>query len=224
MCDQRERLIGYVYDEGDAADLAEVQRHIDACPDCRAEVAGLRSARTDLLAWEVPAHESVWRPFVAAPVMPWWRQVPAWAMAAAAGVMFVFGAAGSVVVHAFLPDQIVARQFEAANAPAPGLTAADLSAVEQRVLAEMRSQVGAVDARVQQVAGRPFLASLTDDHAALSREVVELRERNRRLGNIMNTLVSNLDQVSSAGDAKHADLQSQLNNLQAIVAQLAQVK
>ena len=40
MCDQRERLLVTCTDEGDAAERAEVQRHLDQCPDCRAEIAG----------------------------------------------------------------------------------------------------------------------------------------------------------------------------------------
>src|SRR3989337_264551 len=95
MCNQRERLIGFIYGEDSVADRGEVQQHLDTCAECRAEIAALRSVREDLLAWDVPPAESVWKPFVApAPIAPWWRQMPAWALATAAGVMLLSGFAG----------------------------------------------------------------------------------------------------------------------------------
>src|SRR5262245_28004238 len=128
MCDQRERLLGYVYDEGDATERAEVQKHLDQCPDCRAEVAGLRSVRTDLLAWEVPAHSPVWRPFVAAPAVPFWRQMPAWAMAAAAAVVLLLGATGSVIAQAVMPERTIARDTAPVGTGTPAVALPDISA------------------------------------------------------------------------------------------------
>ena len=54
MCDERERLIGYVYDECEAAERRAVESHLEECVDCRQEIAALRSVRQDLLAWAVP--------------------------------------------------------------------------------------------------------------------------------------------------------------------------
>ena len=64
MCEERERLIGFVYDECDAAERRTIEEHLETCPTCRREIAGLRGVRQDLLAWSVPEHESVWRPVV----------------------------------------------------------------------------------------------------------------------------------------------------------------
>jgi anti-sigma factor ChrR (cupin superfamily) len=83
MCNERERLIGYVYDEVDAAERAVIDRHVESCAECRDEIRGFRSVREDLLAWDVPEHGSVWQPFAPARRTPWWRDVPAWAMAVA---------------------------------------------------------------------------------------------------------------------------------------------
>ena len=96
MCNEREQLIGYLYDEGDAAEREAVRRHLETCAECRAEIASLRSVREDLTAWEVPEHGSVWRPFTAAPTPPWWHHVPQWAMAAAAGIVLATGVAGGL--------------------------------------------------------------------------------------------------------------------------------
>jgi hypothetical protein len=143
MCDERERLIGYVYDECDPAERRVIEEHLEDCGTCRAEIGGLRGVRQDLLAWDVPPHEAVWRPLVPAPVVPWYRQVPAWAMAAAAGVMFLVGATGGVVTHALVPHQ----GATIAAAPLPfqtmqaGVTESQLSEVEQRVVQMMRDEL-----------------------------------------------------------------------------------
>ena len=104
MCDERERLIGFVYDECDAGERRAIEEHVDACPTCRTEIAALRDVREDLLAWRVPLHEPIWRPLpvAAAPSVPWWRQVPAWALAAAASVMFFSGVAGGAIAAAWM--------------------------------------------------------------------------------------------------------------------------
>ena len=49
MCDDRERLIGYVYDECDAGERRTIEAHLESCEACREEIAGLRGVRTDLL-------------------------------------------------------------------------------------------------------------------------------------------------------------------------------
>ena len=63
MCDDRERLIGYVYDECDGRERREIEAHLETCHTCRREITGLREVRQDLLAWDVPDTPSVWRPF-----------------------------------------------------------------------------------------------------------------------------------------------------------------
>ena len=62
MCDDRERLIGYVYDECEADERQRNEQHLAGCLSCRQEIAGLRAVREDLLAWDVPSHASIWRP------------------------------------------------------------------------------------------------------------------------------------------------------------------
>lgn len=103
MCDKRERLMDYLYDEAAPADRREVETHLESCGDCRDEMRAFRRVREDLLAWDVPAYESVWTPFAPTPVAPWYRQVPAWAMTAAAGLMLLLGTAGGFAAQALLP-------------------------------------------------------------------------------------------------------------------------
>ena len=221
MCEQRERLLGYVYDEGDAAERAEVQKHLDQCPDCRKEVAGLRSVRNDLLAWEVPPHQPVWRPFVAAPTVSWWRQVPAWAMAAAAGVMLLLGATGSVVAHTFMPDQLIARGATgAAPTATPAVTMADLTAAEKRVLAELSQQVGEVGARVQRVSNQSgSVETIEGDHNKLVERLLQLQSNDAAQLKIIDSLRAELANLkaTTASDQKNTD--TRIGNLSYLLAQ-----
>ena len=170
MCDERERLIGYVYDDCDPAERRAIEEHLEDCGTCRAEISGLRSVRQDLLAWDVPPHEAIWRPLPAAPVIAWYRQMPAWAMAAAASVMFLVGAAGGVVTHALVPHTqpatTVASGSPLQTIPA-GVTESRLSEVEQRMVEMMRAELskrpavanGPVPARVVPPSMGPDLLS-----------------------------------------------------------------
>jgi len=146
MCEERERLIGYVYEEGDPAERRAVESHLQSCPTCRAEIGGLRKVRQDLLAWEVPEQPPIWRPAapVAAPVSPW-SAIPAWAMAAAAGLLLMVGAAGGAVTYALLPARIVEVAKAEAAPPAP-VTIASPSAAPAEV-----ARIAALEQRLGQL-------------------------------------------------------------------------
>jgi anti-sigma factor RsiW len=105
MCDQRERLMDYLYDEAPPAERQVVEAHLESCGDCRDEMRAFRRVREDLLAWDVPQFESVWTPFAPTPVAPWYQQVPAWALSAAAGVMLLLGTAGGFAAQAVMANQ-----------------------------------------------------------------------------------------------------------------------
>jgi hypothetical protein len=138
MCDERERLIGFVYDECDLEERREIARHLEECGDCRIEIRALRGVRQDLLAWEVEGEPAVWRPFVAPASVPWYRQVPGWALAAAATLLFAVSAAGGVVTHAMLTP----APTTATIAVAPPVTP-DFVDIEQRLLMRMRGELAA---------------------------------------------------------------------------------
>ncbi len=149
MCDDRERLIGYIYDECDAVERRRIEEHLVGCPDCRQEIAALRVVREDLLAWDVPSHASIWRPETPARVT--WRAVPGWAMAAAAALMLMSGAAGGAVAQMLLsrPEGSVARADTSPGTVAdvqamPVSTAAEVAALERRlaaIRAELRAEM-----------------------------------------------------------------------------------
>src|SRR6187455_322821 len=77
MCDQREQLIGYLYAECTREERRAVEAHLQECSTCREDIGDFGAVRQDLLAWDVPPYESVWRPFVAPRTTTPWREMPA---------------------------------------------------------------------------------------------------------------------------------------------------
>jgi anti-sigma factor RsiW len=176
MCDERERLLEYLYDDCAAREERRaVERHLASCEACRTEISELRAVRLDLLAWDVPEHESVWKPFAPPRVKPWYREVPAWAYAAAAGVMFALGMAGGIVSRSWAaPAYASGAALPAASAIAPSPAAAraagdalpfvtvsqasaDLAAMEARIVrtmeARLEQRLRPIAAHAQQAAG-----------------------------------------------------------------------
>jgi len=211
MCDEREPLLAYLYAESDPDERRRVESHLESCETCRDELAGLRSVREDLLAWDVPDHESVWKPFTPARPVWSWRDVPAWTMAAAAAVMLALGATGTVVANALVARSagpagpapvlmaagvpVASGVHDAKPVVAIAVTLADLAALETRVLDE-------VNHRAQPTSARTSLSSGDYD----------------KLLAVMQDLNNAL--ASSRGDLK--DLKARVNDLSVTVAQLAQ--
>jgi anti-sigma factor RsiW len=213
MCDERERLIDYVYDECGAEERQIVDRHLETCQTCREEIAGLRSTRQDLLAWEVPDHGSVWKPFVPARVRPWYREVPAWAMAAAAGIMFAIGISGGLVAHAFTPHE---EKAVAAVQPQPTTDAvgrAELAALETRIVDSMRADMSQLDARVrlvsQRTAQQPGVVQVSDMargdvalYSSVNNEMAGLVARMKRLDERITQLQNVMAQQAGSGASR----------------------
>lgn len=188
MCDQREQLIGYLYDECTPDERRRVEAHLNECHLCRAEIGGLRDVRQDLLAWDVPTHESVWRPFVAPRVaMHAWRAVPAWAMAAAATLVFAAGAAGGAATRLLWPAAPVVAQVASASPSPVVLTPAsatidrqDLDLMKAAILTQVRTEM---DQRVMALASHPTTVSASSVGGA---SPVAMREVMARLAAFEN--------------------------------------
>jgi hypothetical protein len=186
MCDEREPLLAYLYDDGDEAERRRVEEHLGSCETCREELAGLRGLRTDLLAWDVPDHGSVWTPFV--PVRPAWRDVPAWVMAVAASLVLALGATSGLAAAAL---RAKAQAPAAAPAPvalatpvAPPMSAAELAALESRVLKQLRtaapttvrSDGKAVPRTLSSEEYTQLLDMIRDEHNAVYRLTMSVRD------------------------------------------------
>ncbi len=97
-CDDKQRLVSFLYGETSDRERAEVEAHLAGCAACAEEVDELRAVRVDLAAWQPPEAELGFR-IVREPVTAsrrWWA-VPAWApVAMAAGVLLALAASVQV--------------------------------------------------------------------------------------------------------------------------------
>jgi len=215
MCNEREKLIGYLYDEDDSSERDAVRQHLETCGECRVEIASLRSVREDLAAWEVPEHGSVWRPFAAAPTPPWWQHVPQWALAAAAGIVLVAGAAGGAVTHAFMPHGTQAVQTSPTGATRVS-DAAELAGL-QRQIEQLRADLVAASNRAQP-AGVTAVPVMDDaSHKAFVRELDELRIQTYNQSLAVESIYANLGQYKKDFIANLGKLRSQVEGMATVL-------
>jgi hypothetical protein len=218
MCDEREQLLDYLYEACDADDRRRFEAHLDICEECREGLSGLRAVRQDLLAWDVPEHGSVWKPFVPSQVAPWWRGVPVWALAAAASVTFMVGLAGGLVSRSLMPVRVVTTAGKPVSA-VPAVSRADLAETERRLLAAMQRQL---DERM-----RPMPAHMLTPEPAVNRDEIlkevqsmlaasELREQ-QALGASMRTLL----QDSERTFVRNANFKNEVQRLERFHSEVA---
>jgi anti-sigma factor RsiW len=208
MCDEREPLLAYLYDEADPIERRRVEAHLETCETCREELNGLRGVRQDLLAWNVPEHESVWKPFTPARQLWSWRDVPAWTMAAAAGLMLALGAAGGAAAHTWLTRPVATAKAAIA---APGqmatitqpmammsataipastvpLTAADLARLEERLVADIERRDHAAAVRVS-TENKQMLDDIIRDYGNLAASKAQTDQRLKNVEDVLNELI-----------------------------------
>jgi hypothetical protein len=111
MCDSKELLVGFLYDELDPSAKRTFANHLVTCVECRDELAELGVTRGQIALWTPPESELGFRIVrgVAAPPPPRFRMVPAWGLAAAAVLVLAAGAAiANLQVH-YNSDGLVVR-------------------------------------------------------------------------------------------------------------------
>src|SRR5262245_42119609 len=132
---EKDRLSGYYDGELDAAERAEVERHIASCSECLRELNELKVAVTDLRSLDrVPAPPAVRLGIAraaAAPVVRWQRWFQA-GVAAAAAALFAVSLVIIARQEARTPDVAVAPQPPATP---PALDAARVAAKTKDVAA-----------------------------------------------------------------------------------------
>jgi hypothetical protein len=130
MCNNKELLVAYVYDDISDIDRGRFERHLRECAACRDEVADLRGVRSDLAAWTAPEpdfgfsivqnRKPSWR--------AWWT--PAFGLAAAAVLVLAAAAALAHVEISYGSNGFAIRtgwntaapqQAQRADAPRAGL-------------------------------------------------------------------------------------------------------
>src|SRR5688572_6806292 len=153
QCGDNAALVGYVYDECEAAERAAIGAHVAVCGACAAELAALESTRLQLQAWAPPdaalgfvitRRETSEAPLSASVPRPqrWWfaRPMPAWAQMVAAVTIFAAGLSLGVA-RGLAPVAPGQARTATPAAPSPqGVSPEQLSALEQRLRAEI-SQV-----------------------------------------------------------------------------------
>jgi hypothetical protein len=127
-CDDKHRLVSYLYGESSPEESAAVQSHLAACAACAAEFAGLQDVRGHLAAWPAPevdlgftltrasALPAPVSPAVSAPPRRSWA-LPAWAQAAAAVLVLSAGAAIANLEIRYGSDGVTLRTGWSGNAP-----------------------------------------------------------------------------------------------------------
>jgi anti-sigma factor RsiW len=215
MCEQRENLIAYLYDEADANERRIVEAHLASCETCREELRAFRDVRQDLLAWDVPAHESVWKPFVTARTQPVWRQMPAWAMAAAAMLVFGIGVAGGYAGRVMASRADAPAQVAAVQPPSqpvnvtPAASLEDLRALQSRMSDLERA------ASVRTVSAAPVSVSASSDAAILAKVEQLIREGEGRVTKkTLQRVISIVGEMDTQRRRDNAMLLQQVNDMQ----------
>jgi len=100
MCDSKELLVGFLYDEIDPVSKRTFERHLATCSDCRDELAELGATREQIALWAPPDADLGFRivrgantPAPARARFPFFSFSPAWGLAAAALIVVAIGAA-----------------------------------------------------------------------------------------------------------------------------------
>jgi hypothetical protein len=157
MCDSKELLVSFLYEELDGAARQSFETHLTSCVECRNELAGLRATRVHLSAWSPPAPDFEFR-IVRTPVTavdpvpaPRFRFVPAWGLAAAAVLVLAAGAALAHIEVRYGSDGVVFRTGWDRAGAVP-VVAETATAPEAGVMpVEWRQQADALERRLLQV-------------------------------------------------------------------------
>lgn len=223
-CDDKERLVAYLYGEAGPEERRAIEMHVEACGECASELRDLQSVRTTLSAWEPPETElgfRIVREPVAAVPRRWW-QAPAWApMALAAGLVLALAASveveygnGAMTVRSGWAPRSTPAATASASAqagPVTSLTQADLDKALASLEGKLRADLVATASR-EPVASPVRVQAGTDtiDRAELLRQVeqlIELSERRQQ-----RELAFRLAQVVQDIDAQHRTDMVRLEN------------
>jgi len=148
-CGDYGALVSYLYDECEPNERRAISAHVAVCRGCAEEIASLGATRELLGAWSPPDAQLGFRvvsdPSPSNVLRPsrWWLQpMPAWAQAAAAAVIFATGVTLGALRATTGTTDAQASNPQASNVtltagPTAAVTPGDLSALEQRLRAEM---------------------------------------------------------------------------------------
>ncbi len=188
QCGDNTALVSFLYDECEPGERATIEAHIALCPACAAEIAALQSARLQLASWTPPEADlgfAIVRPRASDSPGPrrlrpgaWFRQpMPAWAQAAAACLIFGAGLSLGVLRGTSLNTSSSAQRAATNSVASPAaVTATDLTALEQRLRAEM-AELRAIPASTTAAAPQANNAQILAQVRALIDESEQRQQR-----------------------------------------------
>ncbi|MEO8520716.1 MAG: zf-HC2 domain-containing protein [Acidobacteriota bacterium] len=205
MCESKELLVSFLYDELATGERQAFERHLAECVACREEVDGLRSTQRQLGRWSPPAPDLGFE-IIRTPAAPLPASRPAWGglwgLAAAAVLVLAAGAALAHIEVRYGADGLVLRtgwaqtpaaavtttavQTPAPAALAPAAWAQQTEALERRIRdleASLGAQAKAVPAQ-----------SDAEDRAVLRRVSALVAESEARQQRVMTTHLARLTQ------------------------------
>ena len=169
MCDSKELLVGYLYDELDGAERRAFETHLLGCAECRSELPGLKATRSRMVSWAPPAPDLEFRIVRGAgtPAPARARFAPAWGLAAAAVLVLAAGAALANVEVRYGNDGVVVRtgwgRVDPQGAQAPGS-----SSTPQIVPAAASPEIAGLERRLRDLEGAMQRAAATTTAAPAS--------------------------------------------------------
>lgn len=150
MCDSKELLVGFLYDELDPSAKRTFEQHLVACVECRDELMELGATRGQIALWTPPESDlgfRIVRGAAAPPPAPRFRIAPAWGLAAAALLVMAVGAAIAHVDVRYGSDGLIVRTGWNHSADAPGSAVpGDGSSVAN---VDWKAQAGQLDRRLR---------------------------------------------------------------------------
>jgi hypothetical protein len=148
MCERKELLISFLYDEIDPVAKREFQKHLSTCVECRDELAELGATRAQIATWTPPDADLGFRIIrgADAPKRRWFDFSPAWGLAAAAVLLLAIGAGIANLDIRYGNDGLVVRTgWRHADDLAQQSAAANVAPVD------WKSQADQLDQRVRQI-------------------------------------------------------------------------
>jgi Putative zinc-finger len=147
MCDSKELLVSFLYDEIDPVAKRSFQKHLATCGECRDELAELGATRAQIATWTPPDADLGFRIIREAesPKRQWFQWSPAWGFAAAAVVLLSISAAIANLHISYGSDGLIVRTgWNHATETQADVTAVDWKAkaeeLDRRVLDLERAQ------------------------------------------------------------------------------------
>ena len=180
MCDSKEVLVSFLYDEIDPAAKRDFQKHLATCVECRDELAELGAARSQIAMWTPPDSDLGFRIVREAesPKRGWFSLSPAWGLAAAAMLLLAIGAAVANLDIRYGSDGLVVRTgwnhpTDIARQPAAaGLTPVDWKTSADQLDRRLRELERTMSTRQSSPVQNASVSELSDQQVQRMREIV----------------------------------------------------